>query len=198
MKRLLDLVVASILLALTSPLFVLAAALVRTSGKGPVIYRGSRVGKDGKGFTILKFRTMISTEGPAVTRAGDDRVTKSGRWLRKWKLDELPQLFNVLKGDMSLVGPRPEDPRYVALYTEDQRRVLRVRPGLVGPTALHFRNEEALLARFADPEVGYVKEVMPRKLEMDLEYVDGRSIGGDLRILGKTVRALFNRDDPGF
>jgi lipopolysaccharide/colanic/teichoic acid biosynthesis glycosyltransferase len=191
-KRLFDLAFGSVLLVLTSPFWIVGAIVAKVGGKGPVIYRSRRVGKDGRTFTILKFSTMVPGPGPALTQPNDPRITRGGRWLRKWKLDELPQLLNVLKGDMSLVGPRPEDPRYVALYTPEQRRVLSVRPGIVGPTALYFRNEEALLATLENLDDGYVNEVMPRKLAMDLQYLDDRSLRGDLLILARTLKALFS------
>jgi lipopolysaccharide/colanic/teichoic acid biosynthesis glycosyltransferase len=151
------------------------------------------VGKDGRTFRILKLRTMrAAPAGPAVTAGDDPRITTIGRLLRRTKIDELPQLLNVLKGDMSLVGPRPEDPKYVALYTPEQRAVLAVRPGITGPTALAFMNEEELL-RGGDAETVYVSTVMPQKLAADLKYVQTASFAGDLAILGKTFAAVIRR-----
>lgn len=196
-RRIFDVVIASVALVVTLPLWVVIAAAIRTGSRGPVIYRAERIGKGGGSFELYKFRTMVvdSGEGPRVTRTGDPRVTAAGRWLRHWKLDELPQLVNVIRGDMSLVGPRPEDPRYVALYSDEQRRVLSVRPGIVGPAVLRYRHEESLLAAAGDLETVYVTTVMPDKLKLDLEYLDGRSLGGDLKILIRAAASLFLRPD---
>jgi lipopolysaccharide/colanic/teichoic acid biosynthesis glycosyltransferase len=192
MKRVLDVVLAAGLLIATSPLLAAAALAVRLSSPGPILHRATRVGLHGRPFTILKLRTMArdaAVTGPGITAAGDRRVTPLGRLLRHSRLDELPQLWNVLRGDMSLVGPRPEDPRFVVLYTPEQRLVLSVRPGITGPSQLTFRHEQGLLAN-DDPEASYVREILPRKLSMDLDYVRGRGLGGDLRILVRTLAAL--------
>jgi lipopolysaccharide/colanic/teichoic acid biosynthesis glycosyltransferase len=193
-KRLFDLVAASLGLVVLSPFFLIAAVLVRCSGRGPVIYRSVRVGRDGVPFTLLKFRTMRFDrfdEGLRITSAGDPRITTAGRWLRRWKLDELPQLLNVLKGEMSIVGPRPEDPKYVAGYSDAHRRVLSMRPGLAGPAVLAFRHEEDQLAASPNPEKLYLEEILPRKLNLDLEYVNHNSVLGDVKVLMRTLRALF-------
>lgn len=195
MKRLLDIAVSGAGLALTSPILLAAAIAVKVETHGPAFYGGSRVGKDGRAFRIHKLRTMragTDQQRPAVTAGGDPRITAVGRFLRRTKIDELPQLFNVLKGEMSLVGPRPEHPNYVALYTPEQRRVLSVRPGITGPAALAFVDEEEQL-RGADPEATYVASVMPQKLAVDLTYVDSASLGGDLRILGRTLVVVVRR-----
>ena len=187
MKRALDLVIAIPGLVMTSPLLAAAAIAVKLDAPGPVFYRGRRVGKDGREFSILKLRSMTAGgSGSAVTSAGDPRITRVGRFLRRTKLDELPQLWNVARGEMSLVGPRPEDPEYVKLYTDEQRRVLSVRPGITSPTSLAFRDEEAILARAGGAEV-YAQDLMPRKLAMDLDYVDHRTTGGDVAILLRTI-----------
>jgi len=200
MKRLLDIAVSGAGLVLTSPILLAAAIAVKVETHGPVFYGGSRVGKDGRAFRILKLRTMragADQQGPAVTAGGDPRITAVGRFLRRTKIDELPQLLNVLKGEMSLVGPRPEHPDYVARYTPEQRRVLTVRPGITGPAALAFVNEEEKLEeeklRGADPEAAYLADVMPQKLAVDLEYVDSASVRGDLRILGRTLLVVARR-----
>lgn len=193
MKRLLDVAVSALALVITSPVLAAAAVAVKLESSGPAIYKGARAGRDGREFHILKVRTMrVDPSGPGVTAGDDPRITRVGRFLRRTKIDEVPQLWNVLKGDMSLVGPRPEDPRYVAHYTPEQRQVLTVRPGITGPTALAFIDEEELL-RGGDPEATYVERVMPRKLAVDLDYVRGRSFGGDLRILGRTALAVAGR-----
>ncbi|HWC12954.1 MAG TPA: sugar transferase, partial [Acidimicrobiales bacterium] len=153
-------------------------------------------GRAGRPFVLHKFRTMVadaSGRGPAVTRGGDPRVTRVGAFLRRWKLDELPNLLDVLRGEMSLVGPRPEDPRYVAHYTAEQRRVLSVRPGITSPATYRFRHEEALLHDADDLERTYVDAVLPEKLRLDLEYVGHRSLLGDAQVLAETVVAVFRR-----
>lgn len=193
-RRCLDVVVAGLGLLVLAPVMLILAVLVKLSSPGPVLFRQERVGFMGKPFILLKFRSMRpSVGGPQVTAGGDDRITPIGRFMRKWKLDELPQLVNVLRGDMTLVGPRPEVPRYVAYYTPQERQVLSVRPGITGKTQLEYRNEEALLAGRADAEEYYIKEVMPAKLRLDLEYIQSRSLLGDLAILLRTVVAVLRR-----
>ena len=192
-KRLFDLTISLVGLVLLAPLWAAIALWIVLDSPGPVFFRGERVGREGRPFRILKFRTMIADaaqRGPGITTAQDPRVTRAGRFLRRFKLDELPQLLNVLKGEMSLVGPRPEAPRYVALYTEEQRRVLRVRPGITGVAALQFRHEERLLAG-EDWERRYVEEIMPQKLALELAYLERASLGRDLSILLKTLLALL-------
>ncbi|NIN68709.1 MAG: sugar transferase [Anaerolineae bacterium] len=195
-KRALDLVVSGVGLIFLSPLLLILAIWIRLDSKGPVLYRGERVGKDGKLFSMYKFRTMVMEAdrvGPAVTYKEDPRVTKAGKFLRRTKLDELPQLINVLKGEMSLVGPRPEDPSYVAHYTEQQRQVLRVKPGVTGPTQLEYRDESSMIdGPTADEE--YLAKIMPAKLELDLQYVRNRSLALDLEILWRTATTLLFRD----
>jgi lipopolysaccharide/colanic/teichoic acid biosynthesis glycosyltransferase len=180
-------------IALLSPLLLGVAALVKLQDRGPAFYRGVRVGRGGRLFRIYKFRTMVvdaHLRGPGVTTQGDPRVTPVGRWLRRTKLDELPQLFNVLLGDMSLVGARPEDPRYVARYTETQREILRHRPGITSPASLTFRREEELLAG-PDWEQRYLEEVLPAKLELDRAYLERRTVQDDLCLIARTLRALL-------
>ena len=191
-KRLFDAVAAGAGLALLSPVLLGIALAVRTHDGGPVLYRARRVGKDGQEFRLLKFRTMTPNAdgtGPAVTRQGDVRVTRLGRFLRRTKLDELPQLLNVLQGDMSLVGPRPEDPRYVALYTPEQRQVLSVRPGITSAASLEYRHEEQLISG-PDAERTYLEHVLPDKLAIDLAYVRNRSFWSDLQLIARTVRVM--------
>ena len=191
-KRLFDAIAAGAGLALLSPVLLGIALAVRTHDGGPVLYRARRVGKDGQEFRLLKFRTMTPNAdgtGPAVTRQGDVRVTRLGRFLRRTKLDELPQLLNVLQGDMSLVGPRPEDPRYVALYTPEQRQVLSVRPGITSAASLEYRHEEQLISG-PDAERTYLEHVLPDKLAIDLAYVRNRSFWSDLQLIARTVRVM--------
>jgi lipopolysaccharide/colanic/teichoic acid biosynthesis glycosyltransferase len=189
-KRLFDLAVASVLLVLTSPVLLAATIALRATSGPPVLYRARRSGKDGREFVMYKLRTMRPGAGPSITATGDPRITRLGSVLRRTRLDELPQLWNVIRGDMSLVGPRPEDPRFVALYTPEQRAVLSVAPGLTGPAQLEFRREEEMLPS-ADPETAYIRDVLPRKLDIDLAYVRGRSFRGDLGILARTAAAIF-------
>jgi lipopolysaccharide/colanic/teichoic acid biosynthesis glycosyltransferase len=174
------------------PLFLLVAAMVLVLDGRPVLYRAERVGRHGRTFRLLKFRTMRpDAAGAAVTGASDPRITPVGRVLRRTKLDELPQLLNVLRGDMDLVGPRPEDPRFVALYSPAEREVLSVRPGITSPAAVRYRHEESLLAGAAGAcDEVYVAEIMRPKLELDLEYVRNRSLSLDLAVLVHTAAAL--------
>lgn len=193
MKRAFDLVASAAGLVMASPIIVAAALAVKLESPGPAFYSGPRAGLDGRPFRIHKLRTMRTGHaGPAVTAGDDPRITRVGRFLRRTKVDELPQLLNVLKGDMSLVGPRPEDPKYVALYTPEQRAVLTVRPGVTGLTVLQYIDEEELL-RGGDPESTYVTKVMPLKLAVDLRYVRAASFTGDLKILGETFLAVVVR-----
>jgi lipopolysaccharide/colanic/teichoic acid biosynthesis glycosyltransferase len=192
-KRAFDLLVSSLALLLLSPLLLLLTLWVKLDSQGPVLYSGRRVGKDGQPFLMYKFRTMVEgaeRRGPAVTYRDDPRITRAGRFLRRTKLDELPQLLNVVRGEMSLVGPRPEDPVYVALYTPEQRQVLSVKPGVTGPTQLEYRNEASMLSGESVDE-DYVSRIMPEKLKLDLEYVRQRSLMLDLKILWRTARTLL-------
>lgn len=193
MKRLFDVMVSGIGLLALSPLLLAIGLAVRLTSPGPALYKAKRVGRDGELFTLYKFRSMVADadkQGPGVTTAGDSRVTPVGRILRRTKLDELPQLFNVLRGDMSLVGPRPEDPRYVALYTPEQRAVLRVRPGITSPASVHYRDEERIL-QGENWETQYMTQVLPAKLALDLEYAQEANLLTDLKIILQTAKALF-------
>jgi lipopolysaccharide/colanic/teichoic acid biosynthesis glycosyltransferase len=179
-------------LVILSPLMGAIALIIRLQDGGPALYRAWRVGRDGTPFRLYKFRTMVMGAGklgPGITRAGDPRITRFGRTLRRTKLDELPQLINVLRGDMSLVGPRPEDPRYVALYTPEEREVLRARPGITGPASLAYRHEEAMLSD-DDWEARYRGEVLPAKLALDREYLARRTVWSDARLVIRTVASL--------
>jgi lipopolysaccharide/colanic/teichoic acid biosynthesis glycosyltransferase len=193
-KRAFDLAASTLgLLLLALPLLLLGLC-VRLSSPGPALFRQWRVGRNGRRFRILKLRTMVvdaSAQGPAVTADGDPRVTPLGRLLRRTKLDELPQLVNVWLGDMSLVGPRPEVPRYLPLYSlTDRLVVLSVRPGITDPASLRLRNEEQLLARFADRERAYAEVLLPLKLDLARDYVAGQSFSGDLALIIKTLARL--------
>jgi lipopolysaccharide/colanic/teichoic acid biosynthesis glycosyltransferase len=193
-KRLLDLVIAGSGLVVLSPLLLAIALAVKLDSPGPVFFRQERVGRGGRIFHIHKFRTMVQAAaalGPQLTVAGDTRITTVGRWLRRYKLDELGQLIDVVLGSMSLVGPRPEVPRYVAHYPADLRDlVLSVRPGITDWASIRFRDENAILARATDPHRAYVEEVLPHKLELYAQYVKTQSLAGDLRIILCTLAAL--------
>lgn len=196
-KRAFDLTVAGIGLVILLPLILAVMLWLRLTSPGPIFYTAQRVGLRGKPFRLFKFRTMYVDAdriGPGVTRENDPRITPVGRLLRRTKLDELPQLFNVLKGDMSLVGPRPEDPRYVAHYTDEQRRVLTVRPGITSLASIRYRNEEQLLVG-ANWEQVYIQQIMPDKLFVDLRYLEHWSFSLDLRILFYTFFVLPSLDD---
>lgn len=193
MKRALDLAVAIPGLILASPVIAVAAAAVKLESRGPAFYRGERVGRLGRRFQIVKLRSMVSNAaGPGVTSADDPRITRVGRFLRRTKFDELPQLWNVIRGDMSLVGPRPESPEFVNLYTPEQRRVLSVRPGITSPTSLAFHDEEQTLAEQGGA-ASYAETVMPQKLERDLEYIDHQSMGKDLKVIAQTIAFTVGR-----
>jgi len=195
-KRTLDLILSLVGLALLWPLLASLALWIKLDSPGPVLYRGKRVGKDGEPFHMYKFRTMAEgaeRRGPAVTYRDDPRITRAGRFLRRTKLDELPQLLNVVKGEMSLVGPRPEDPTYVAFYDEKQRQVLSVKPGITGPTQLEYRDEASMLDGDS-VDADYVTRIMPEKLKLDLEYVRTHSLIKDLSILWRTGMTLLLRD----
>ncbi len=180
------------LLAL-APVFVLVALAIKLSDGGTVLYRAQRVGKDGKLFTLLKFRTMVANAdrlGAAITTRGDARITPLGRILRRYKLDELPQLVNVLKGEMSFVGARPEDPRYVALYNDFQKQILAFRPGITSPASLEYRDEAAHLQGESWHQQ-YVNEILPRKLTMDMNYLRRRTISSDIKIILRTLGGIL-------
>jgi lipopolysaccharide/colanic/teichoic acid biosynthesis glycosyltransferase len=193
-KRTLDLLLCVLALPLVLSVCLLGA-IVLAVGQRQVLYRAQRVGRNGRPFTMLKFATMRPGDaGPRVTRERDPRITPIGRWLRATKLNELPQVFNVIKGDMSIVGPRPEDPRYVAFFTAEQTEVLQVRPGLVSPAYLVFGDEQTFIecADPADIEAYYVRELLPEKLRIELQYLQAWSIAGDLRIIARTAARLIN------
>lgn len=195
-KRIFDLVFAIIALLLLSPLFLLGSLLAKLQSKGPVFYKAKRVGKDEAVFEMYKFRTMVvnaDTLGGSLTTYRDTRITAIGRLLRWTKLDELPNLINVIKGEMSLIGPRPEAPDYVKYYTEVQKQVLQVKPGMTGPSQLANRDEEAKLKGQQDAEHYYITELMPKKLALDLHYVATQSIASDIGWLLKTIWVVIVR-----
>lgn len=194
-KRSFDIVVAAVGLVLCAPLLLLVALAIRLEDGGPVLFRQERTGRRGRPFHIHKFRSMrAAAAGPEVTADTDDRITRVGRFLRASKLDELPQLYDVLLGRMSLVGPRPEVRRYVDCWPSVARwRILSVRPGITDPASIAYRHESAELARADRPEEYYVSVVLPRKVELYVRYVETRSFVGDLLILARTVQAVLGR-----
>lgn len=168
--------------------------LIKLDDKGPVFFRQERVGYKGRPFRIWKFRTMVVDAekiGKPLTVGRDPRITRVGYWLRKFKLDELPQLFNVLVGEMSLVGPRPEVPKYVALYTPEQRKVLDLVPGITDPASIKYRDESEILGRSPDPDRTYLEEIMPEKIRLNLEYAAHATVWSDFIIVLKTLFRVF-------
>ena len=191
MKRVFDVFVAATSLALLLPFLLIIGIAIRVSSPGPALFRHERVGQDFSPFEVLKFRTMRSDSvGSQITSASDPRVTALGRILRQYKIDELPQLVNVLRGDMSIVGPRPEVARYVELHPE-YKVVLSVQPGLTDPASLRYRHEQELLETQDDPETFYRSELLPDKIRLSVSYVESRSFVGDLKLIGKTIHAII-------
>ena len=196
MKRFFDIVASGLGLIMLSPLFLIVAIWIKLDSPGPVFFRQVRVGRYNKDFRIFKFRTMRvgSDKGSQITIGGrDPRVTRAGYWLRKFKIDELPQLINVFIGDMSLVGPRPEVRRYVDLYTPEQMHVLDVRPGITDAASIKFRNESEFLKQVDDPEKHYIEVIMPMKLDLYLQYVNCHSFKGDIRLILETLWTVISQ-----
>lgn len=194
LKRVFDVAVAAIGLLVLVPILIAVAVKINKEDGGATFYRGQRVGKDGKQFNIYKFRTMVVNAekiGGPSTSEDDPRVTQIGKVLRKYKLDELPQLINVLKGEMSLVGPRPEVPSEVKTYTEEEKRVLTVKPGITDWASIAFRNEGEILKGSADPHQAYREKIRPEKLRLALSYVDNVSLKTDALIIMKTVKTVL-------
>ena len=194
-KRLIDLVASTGALWVSMPVIVSAGLAVKLTSQGPVFYRSERVGKDGKRFYLLKLRSMTAASAGdlQVTSGNDARITAIGKLLRKTKIDELPQLLNVLKGDVSLVGPRPEAPVYVAKYPEKYKKILSVKPGLTDRATLKFVDEEERLEVVDDPEKFYIETIMPEKMAMYLEYVDNYNLTEDLTIIYQTITHVLRR-----
>jgi lipopolysaccharide/colanic/teichoic acid biosynthesis glycosyltransferase len=192
LKQIFDTTMATLGLLALAPVFVVVAVLIKLEDGGPVFYKAKRVGLRGKLFPLYKFRSMrvdADRMGPGITTSGDPRITRIGAWVRRTKVDELPQLLNVIAGDMSLVGPRPEDPRYVALYTPEQRQILQVRPGITSAASLDYRHEEQMLSG-PNWQDTYINEVMPAKLAIDLEYLARRNLLTDLTLILRTIGAM--------
>lgn len=191
LKRFFDIVVSALGLIAAAPLMAAIAVAIKIGSPGPVFFRQERVGRDFRRFKILKFRTMVVDApklGGQITQGNDDpRITSIGKFLRKTKLDELPQLINVLRGEMSFVGPRPEVPRYVELFRNDYAEILRIRPGITDPASLKYRDEGAILAQAADHEAAYVEQILPDKIALAKEYVRSRTLTHDVVLLFRTV-----------
>jgi len=193
MKRMFDIAASFTGLILLSPVLVIVALAVRLGSGSPVLFRQQRIGRDFRPFTIYKFRTMIvdaPSQGGAITCSSDSRVTRIGAILRTLKVDELPQLINVLRGDMSLVGPRPEVPEFVEMFRQDYREILRVRPGITDLASLKYHNEADVLGRFEDPRKAYVVHILPDKIALAKEYVKRSSLGFDIGLILKTLLRL--------
>lgn len=192
-KRLFDIGFSILGLLILSPVLVVAAILVRLSSPGPVLFRQERVGREFQSFTIYKFRTMVADapqRGAAITCGDDPRITRVGRLLRATKIDELPQLFNVLRGDMSFVGPRPEVRRYVEMFADDYREILAVRPGITDIASILYRDEAEILGRAADPQAEYVERILPHKIRLAKEYRRRSSVLFDIGVILKTILAV--------
>ena len=194
-KRCFDILFSFVGVLLTAPFFLLVAIIIKLSSKGPIFFRQTRIRKGGVEFKIIKFRTMIVDAekfGGQITPSNDPRITTIGKLLRKTKLDELPQLINVLLGEMSLVGPRPEVPHYVNLYTPDQQKVIDLVPGITDPASIKYSNEGEILAASSDPEKAYIDSIMPEKIRMNLEYAAKANIFTDMGVILKTLARVVS------
>ncbi|MCP4049114.1 MAG: sugar transferase [bacterium] len=196
MKRIMDFALALTGLFILSPVLFFVAVLIKCTSRGPVFFRQERVGRDFKLFTFYKFRSMYydaDKKGPGVTSQCDPRITSAGRWLRRTKLDELPQLVNVLLGDISLVGPRPELEKYIVKHRKDYQDILKVRPGITDYAAIDYIEEERVLSKFEDKEKGYLEEVLPEKIALYKKYIDEAGFWTDMKILFRTVLKMVKR-----
>ncbi len=192
-KRLFDIVASALGLLVLLPLFIVITIWIKLSSKGPIFYTQKRMGKDFREFYLYKFRSMVvdaDKVGPGVTSSDDPRITKVGKFLRATKLDELPQLLNVLKGDMSLVGPRPELKKFVDAKSKEYRKVLSVKPGITDNAAIAFRNEEEIMSQYEDKEKAYIEYILPQKIELYYKYIDSISFINDIRLILKTLKVI--------
>jgi lipopolysaccharide/colanic/teichoic acid biosynthesis glycosyltransferase len=195
-KRIFDFILSFLGIILLLPLFIVISILIILDSPGGIFYLQTRVGKNNKDFKLFKFRTMKTDsdkKGLLTVGNADSRITRTGLWLRKYKLDELPQLFNVLLGNMSLVGPRPEVRKYVDMYSPEQLQVLSVKPGITDNASIEYADENELLSKQSDPEKFYITEVMPAKLRVNLEYISNQSVAEDFRIILKTFFRIFKK-----
>lgn len=193
-KRLFDICASIFGIIILSPLFIIVAILIKATSKGPVIFKQERVGLNGKHFKIWKFRSMVvnaESKGLQITSNGDARITKVGGFIRKYKIDELAQLFNVLFGQMSFVGPRPEVPKYVAMYNDEQKKVLTVKPGITDLASIEYCDENSLIDASSDAEKTYIEEIMPAKLKLNLEYIEKAGFFYDIGLIFKTFGRIL-------
>ena len=190
MKRIFDLIITIIGLFFLLPFLLLICLIILFTSKGKIFYKQKRMGKNEIPFTLFKFRTMVEgadRKGLLTVGMNDSRITPVGFFLRKYKLDELPQLLNIIKGDMSLVGPRPEVEKYTSLYDAEQKKVLSIKPGLTDYASIKYKNENEILAKFDNPEKGYIEQIMPDKLKLNLEYINNRNLWMDIKIIFATI-----------
>ncbi|MCX0357144.1 sugar transferase [Clostridium perfringens] len=195
-KRMFDLFFSLIGIIITIPILILVSIMVKLTSKGPIIFKQERVGKNKKIFYIYKFRTMTDCDDKAsdrqVTVINDQRITRIGRILRKYKIDELPQLYNVLKGDMSFVGPRPEVKKYVKFYEEEYDEILKIKPGITDLASIEYIDENTIISKYSDPEKIYIEEVLPKKLMLNKRYIEEMSIKNDILLILKTIKKIIN------
>ncbi|HHD2603684.1 TPA: sugar transferase [Clostridium perfringens] len=195
-KRMFDLFFSLIGIIITIPIFILVSIMIKLTSKGPIIFKQERVGKNKKIFYIYKFRTMTDCDDKAsdrqVTVINDQRITRIGRILRKYKIDELPQLYNVLKGDMSFVGPRPEVKKYVKFYEEEYDEILKIKPGITDLASIEYIDENTIISKYSDPEKIYIEEVLPKKLMLNKRYIEEMSIKNDILLILKTIKKIIN------
>ena len=194
LKRIFDIIFSILGIILLSPFLIIISIIIKCTSEGPILFKQTRVGKNNKDFKILKFRTMIpdaESRGLKITVGEDPRITGVGKFLRKYKLDEFPQIFNVLFGEMSLVGPRPEVRKYVDLYTEEQLKVLSVRPGVTDLASIKYKDENKVLAESTNPENTYINLIMQEKLKINLDYLDNASVLFDIKLILKTIKEVF-------
>ncbi|MDK0562104.1 sugar transferase [Clostridium perfringens] len=191
-----DLFFSLIGIIITIPIFILVSIMIKLTSKGPIIFKQERVGKNKKIFYIYKFRTMTDCDDRAsdrqVTVINDQRITRIGRILRKYKIDELPQLYNVLKGDMSFVGPRPEVKKYVKFYEEEYDEILKIKPGITDLASIEYIDENTIISKYSDPEKVYIEEVLPKKLMLNKRYIEEMSIKNDILLILKTIKKIIN------
>lgn len=193
-KRIFDFFISLLGFIFLSPLLLIISIMIKLNSKGPIFFKQTRVGKDEVNFKILKFRTMVTNSeklGMQITVGKDPRITKIGYYLRKYKLDELPQLINVLKGEMSFVGPRPEVPKYVELYTNYQKNILKIKPGITDLASIEYRDESNLLSKSKNPEDTYINEIMQKKIELNMEYLQNISLLYDVKLILKTIMVII-------
>ena len=195
-KRIFDLTLSIPSLIILSPVFLITAVLIKLETRGPVVFSHARVGHGGRTFKLYKFRTMVkdaSGVGPSITAVNDPRITRVGKLLRKFKVDEMLQIVNVVKGDMSVIGPRPELKKFVDKFEKDYREILRIKPGMTDYALIAFRDEEKILGKFKDTEEGYVKEVLPEKIKLYRKYIEEMGLSTDIRIFFRTIWEILRR-----